>query len=128
MHGWDIRSQFDPQASFSPECVPIIVERIAQRPRWWSFKQGHVPLPLRYRFEVASPTHYSADVVVTEEEQFMEVASSRNAQVTFQTDGETYIMLMYGRITPSQALADGRVSFEGNQELVTDLVLRFTGG
>jgi len=33
IHGWDIRSLFDPQASLSLECVPIIVERIPQRPR-----------------------------------------------------------------------------------------------
>lgn len=128
VHGWDIRSCFDPQASLSLECVPIIVERIAQRPRWWSFKEGLAPLPLRYRFEVTSPTSYSVDVVVTEDKQFMEVASSRDAQVTCQTDGETYIMLMYGRITPSQALSDGRVAFEGDQALVTAFVRGFTGG
>ena len=47
VHGWDIRSRFVPPASLSPECVPIIVERIAQRSRWWSFKEGLAPLPLR---------------------------------------------------------------------------------
>ena len=67
LHGWDIRSRFDPQASLSPDCVPIIVERIAQRPRWWSFKKGTSPLPLRYRFEVANPTPYSVDLVITGE-------------------------------------------------------------
>ena len=128
VHGWDIRSRFDPQASLSPECVPIIVERIAQRSRWWSFKEGLAPLPLRYRFEVTSPTHYSVDVVVTEENQFMEVASSRDAQVTFKCDGETFVFLMYGRMNPEAAIADGRMSYAGGQELANAFVQRFTGG
>ena len=130
VHGWDISSRFDSQAGLSPECVPVIVERIAQRSRWWSFRTeaGFSPLPLRYRFEVTSPIHYSVDVVVTEENQVMEVASSRDAQVTFKCDGETFVFLMYGRIEPEAAIANGRMSYAGDPELVTAFVQRFTGG
>ena len=128
VHGWDIRSRFDPQAGLSPDCVPIIVERIAQRPRWWSFKEGASPLPLRYRIEVDKPAPYSVDLVVTEEKQYLEVASDKEAQVTFRCDGETYVMLMYGRIEPGHALAVGRLAAEGDQQLVSDFAERFTGG
>ena len=128
VHGWDIRSQFEPTATLSPEAVPVLVERIAQRPRWWSFRQGASPLPLRYRFEVVNPAQYSVDVVITGEDQYMEVASHEDPQVTFHCDGETYVMLMYGRIEPQDALAEGRVSAEGDRQLVQTFGANFIGG
>ncbi len=130
VHWWDIRSRFDSQAGLSAECVPIIVERIPQRPRWWSFRAeaDFSLLPLRYRFEITEPAPYVVDVVVTVEQQYMEVGSRENAQVTFRCDGETFILLMYGRIRPEASIAEGRVSFEGDPQLVTAFVERFKGG
>ncbi len=128
LHGWDIRSQFDPSVALSPEGLPVVVERIAQRPRQWSFKEGASPLPFRYRFEVATPAPYLADVVVTEVEQYMEVASDKKADIIFSCDGETYVMLMYGRVDPSHALNDGRLSFAGEQLLVAAFADCFVGG
>ena len=128
LHGWDIRSQFDPSAALSPEAVPVVVERIAQRPKWWTFNQGASPLPLRYRFDVATSPAYMADVVVTEVEQYMDVASDKKADVIFRCDGETYVMLMYGRVEPRHVLDDGRLSFEGDQQLVTAFADSFVGG
>lgn len=128
VHGWDIRSQFEPTATLSPEAVPVLVERIAQRPRWWSFRQGASPLPLRYRFEVVNPAQYSVDLVITGEDQYMEVASHEDPQVIFHCDGETYVMLMYGRIEPQDALIDGRVAAEGDGQLVQTFGANFIGG
>lgn len=128
VHGWDIHSRLDPEAKLSPECVPIIVERIAQRPKWWSFKQGNAPLSARYRFEVMTPTRYTVDVVITPDDQHMEVDSADRPEVTFRIDGETYIMMMYGRITPGQAISKGKVAADGYGELVTSFKKRFVGG
>ena len=66
--------------------------------------------------------------VVADEDQYMEVDSNKDAQITFRTDGETYVMLMYGRITPNQALSGGRMSVEGDERLVTAFSERFSGG
>ena len=130
VHGWDIRSRFDSQAGLSPGSVAVIVERIPQRPTWWSFRAeaGLAPLPLRYRFEVTPPTQYQVDLVVTEERRYMEVDSNDRPQVTFKCAGETFVFLMYGRINPEAAIADGRMSYAGDQELVNAFVQRFTGG
>ena len=130
VHGWDIRSRFNSQAGLSPESVAVMVERIPQRSTWWSFRTeaGFAPLPLRYRFEVTPPTQYRVDLVVTEERRYMEVASSHNADVTFQCDGETFVFLMYGRIKPEVAIANGRMPHAGDQELVSAFVQRFSGG
>ena len=34
IHGWDIQSVFDPHTRLSPACLPMMVERNAQRRRW----------------------------------------------------------------------------------------------
>ena len=131
IHGWDIRSRFDPQAGLSPHCVPIIVQRIPQRPRWWSFRldPGLSKLPLRYRFVITSPLDYTVDVVVAaDDQQYMEVGSRQPAQVTFRCDGETFIMLMYGRIKTTDAMSEGRLHYEGEEDLAAEFAQRFTGG
>ena len=130
VHGWDVRSRFESQAGLSPKSVAVMVERIPQRATWWSFRTeaGFASLPLRYRFEVTPPAQNRVDVVVTEERRYMEAASSNDAHVTFRCDGETFAFLMYGRIKPEVAIADGRMSYTGDQELASAFIQRFTGG
>ena len=130
VHGWDVRSRFDSQAGLSPGSVAVMVERIPQRATWWSFRTeaGFASLPLRYRFEVKPPTQNRVDLVVTEERCYMEVASSDDAHVTFRCDGETFVFLMYGRIHPEVAIANGRMSYTGDPELAGSFIQRFTGG
>ena len=130
IHGWDIRSRFESRAGLSPGSVAVMVERIPRRSTWWSFRTeaGFAPSPLRYRFELTAPTHYRVDLVVTEERRYMEVASSDDAHVTFQCDAETFVFLMYGRIKPEAAIANGRMSYAGDQDLASAFVHRFTGG
>ena len=101
--------------------MPIIVERIPQRPRW-SFRaeSGFAPLLLRYRFAVSPPAPSVVDLVVTEKQQYLEVGSTEEAQVIMRCDGATFVLLMYGRIKPEAAMAEGRVSVEGDKQLVTD--------
>jgi len=130
VHGWDVRSRFDPQAGLSADSVAVMVERIPKRATWWSFRTeaGFAPMHLRYRFEIAAPTQYRVDLVVSEERRYMEVNSNDDAHVTFRCDGETFVFLMYGRIGPEAAMANGRISYEGDKELVSAFVQRFTGG
>ena len=58
----------------------------------------------------------------------MEVNSNVDAHVTFQCDGETFVFLMYGRIGPEAAMANGRISYEGDEELVSAFVQRYLAG
>jgi hypothetical protein len=77
---------------------------------------------------MTQPAPYIVDAVVTEEQQYLEVASKDEAQVTIRCGGETFILLMYGRLQPDAAIAEGRVTFEGGQQLATAFIERFTGG
>jgi len=58
----------------------------------------------------------------------MEVDSADRPEVTFRIDGETYIMMMYGRLTPDQVISKGKVAADGYGELVTSFKKRFVGG
>jgi hypothetical protein len=68
LHGWDIQSVFDPNTRLSPACLPIAVERNAQRPRWRKAPSDAAPIAqsIRYRFEVTGVPHYRTDVIFTD--------------------------------------------------------------
>jgi hypothetical protein len=50
------------------------------------------------------------------------------ADVTFRCDGETFVLLMYGRLRAQEAVSQGRITFEGDAELVAAFNQRFQGG
>ncbi len=58
----------------------------------------------------------------------MKLSRNWQADVTFNCDGETYVLVMYGRVSPDAALADGRLTFEGNAVLAARFGQRFKGG
>ena len=130
IHGWDIQSVFDPHARLSPACLPIVVERNAQRRRWHQAPSDAAPLApsIRYRFDVTGVPHYRTDVVLTDRQPYMETVGHVPADVTFRCDGETFVLLMYGRIRAHEAVSQGKMTFEGDIESVAAFSQRFQGG
>jgi uncharacterized protein (TIGR03083 family) len=130
IHGWDIQSVFDPHARLSPACLPMMVERNAQRRRWRKAPSDATrpAQALRYRFEVTDVPGYRTDVVLTDAQQYTEAVGNAPADVTFRCDGETYILLMYGRIRAQEAVSQGKMTFEGDAALVAAFHQRFQGG
>ena len=130
IHGWDIRSVFDPNTRLSPTCLPMMVERHAQRRRWRKAPSdaAKAEQSLRYRFEVTGVPGYRTDVVLTDAQPYMEAVGTAPADVTFRCDGETFILLMYGRMLPHEAVSQGRMTVEGNTDLVAAFSQRFKGG
>jgi len=95
----------------------IMVERYPHRPRWWeiALPPQHAPLPVRFRFLVQGVTVPGTDFVVrTPKEQYMEVAGEAPAQVCFQCDAQTFLLLAYGRLSPSSACAAGLLTATGS--------------
>ena len=130
IHGWDIQSVFDPHARLSSACLPMMVERNAQRRRWRKAPSdaAGAEQALRYRFEVTGVPGYRTDVVLTDAQQYMEAAANAPADVTFRCDGETFILLMYGRIRAQEAVSQGKMTCEGDAALVAAFNQRFQGG
>lgn len=58
----------------------------------------------------------------------VEVDSQADADVTFRCDTSTAILVIFGRLSLADAIADGRVQVEGEQELAATLGQSFQGG
>ena len=107
-----------------------MVERNAQRRRWRKAQSGAArpAQSICYRFEVTGIPHYRIDVILTDAQPYLEAVGTAPADVTFRCDGETFILLMYGRIRAQEAVSQGKMTFEGDAELVAAFNQRFQGG
>ena len=130
IHGWDAQSVFDPHTRLSPACLPMMVEWNAHRRRWRKAPSdaAGAAQALRYRFEVTDVPGYRTDVVLTDVQPYMEAVGNAPADVMFRCDGETFILLMYGRIRAHEAVSQGKMTCEGDAELVAAFNQRFQGG
>jgi uncharacterized protein (TIGR03083 family) len=131
VHRWDVTYPFNPHVQLSHDCLAVIVERYPHRPRWWDIvlPPQPPPLPIRFRFTVNGVTVPGTDfVVATPEEQYMEVAGDGPAQVIFRCDAQTFVMLAYGRLSPTSALSTGMLTYQGRQEWAEIFLHSYIGG
>ncbi len=127
MHGWDIRSRFEPTMSLPPESVPVFLSVLAAG-IGWIFRPGPPPsAPVRYRFAMTDPVPSSLDIVVSGTQAQVEHDSMAQADVTLQCSAETWVFLMYGRLRLQEALAQGRITADGPTDLVTAFAQWFRG-
>ncbi len=121
IHGWDIRSAFDPAAELSEAAAALIVN-VAHR---W-LNACFVPLSdseaARFRFEVSGSAAFSQDVVLAENSFRIEPAEDTPADVTFRCNASAYVLLIYGRLDLSSGETPAQLAFDGPLEKV----LRFT--
>ena len=112
IHGWDIRSAFDPAAEMTEEAAVLIIN-VAYR---W-LNACFVPLSsnesARFRFEVSGAASLSEDVALEGAGFRIEPAGNEPADVTFRSNASAYVLLIYGRLdissgsTPAQLEIDG---------------------
>jgi uncharacterized protein (TIGR03083 family) len=122
LHGWDIRSRREAETPLAPESLPALVELIATSRTSgflaWAFRPGaQLPAPVRYRFEVTGPQPSRVDIVVEGERAHLEAVGDTPASVTFFCNPETYVLVMYGRLSLEAARAGSRLRIEGDQAL-----------
>lgn len=128
MHGWDIRSSFDPKATLSPESLTALINTIPRAVRR-AFRPSAARLrPVRYRFEVTGPVSTNNDIVLNQEGARSEPARAVRADMTFQCDAQTYVLVMFGRLGVDAAISDGWMSFQGDKRLVDEFGRSFVGG
>ena len=112
IHGWDIRSAFDPAAEIS-EAGAREIATVGHR---W-LNACFVPLTgganARFRFEVSGPNPFSEEVVLEGDGFRIEPAGDTPPDVTFRANTSAYVLLIYGRLdissgsTPVQLEIDG---------------------
>ena len=127
VHGWDIRWGVEPSAEMWPDALGVMVGRV---PRWVSnaFMPGlALSTPTRFRFDVAQPVPVHEDYLVTGEEFKVETGRQDPADVTFKCDTGNYILLIFGRLDVAEAVANGRLTVEGPQDLAANFTQWFQG-
>jgi uncharacterized protein (TIGR03083 family) len=127
MHGWDIRSQFEPEAHLAPESLPAFLELMTGVFQWAFWPGTRCAAPVRYRFEVTGPLPLKTDIVVEGDQARLEPGESAQANVTFRCVTELFVLLLYGRLTLPHAIAAGHIAAEGETELIPVFAQWFRG-
>ena len=110
IHYWDIRYPSNPNAPLSPDCVPVVLERL---PVWLNslgladFKPSQSPA--RYRVKTTGAADFQQDVVIGDGDNRIEAARG-DPTATFTCDADVLALLVWGRLQPGQVLADGRLA------------------
>ena len=135
MHGWDIRSRLEDDYHLSDGSVAALLDTVDRAVRR-AFRPD--PLlaarPLRYRFSIDRPERRVIDLVLSDgDAEIVEEADRANpthpADVTFACDGETCVLILYGRLTPHDAVAARRLSVaDGDSYVASIFGDRFVGG
>jgi uncharacterized protein (TIGR03083 family) len=128
MHGWDIRASFDPQATLSEDALPALLQTIPRAVRRAFRPDANRTRPVRYRFHMTKPVAATMDILLSADGASVESDSPAEADATFRCDTPTAIFVIFGRLSLADAIADGRVQVEGDQELATTFCQSFQGG
>ena len=129
MHAWDVCSQFDPDYRLSDGSVRVLMDTVNRAARRAFRPDPTIPAPQVYRFVIDHPVEVVYELVIANEEIVLRPGETgEKADVVFQCDGETYVMVMYGRLTPNDALVSGKMDWDGNERLALGFGARFLGG
>ena len=119
VHEWDIRSRLEPPAVLSPVSLPAIMEMFPVFVVGRLFHPGTgLPTPTRFRFEVTGTVSGSHDIVAGGgQKAVMEPAGQQSPDVTFKCDTQTFVLMVYGRITLDEAIDGGKITVSGDSGL-----------
>ncbi len=129
MHAWDVCSRFDPDYRLSDRSVRVLMDTVNRAARRAFRPDPTIPAPQVYRFVIDSPIEAVHELVIANEEVILrEGEGEEQADVIFTCDGETYVMVMYGRVSPDDAIVDGTLDWDGSERLALGFGARFLGG
>ena len=128
MHTWDIRSVLDAEYHLSGDAVGVLIEGVDRAVRRAFRPDPSLARAITHRFVVEHPVAARRDIVIAADGAQVGPAGNEEPDVTFECDGETYVLVMFGRLKVVDALADGRLTFDGNPELAVGFGRRFVGG
>ncbi len=77
---------------------------------------------------MTEPVTATTDILLNADGASVAPNSQTEADVTFRCDTSTAVLVIFGRLPLSDAIADGRVHVEGDQELAITLSQSFQGG
>ncbi|MDA0262812.1 MAG: maleylpyruvate isomerase family mycothiol-dependent enzyme [Chloroflexi bacterium] len=119
VHEWDFRSRLEADAALSAASLPAIMEMLPVFVVGRLFDPGtRLDSSGRFRFELTGAAPGSYDIVAGGgQKALMESASDKRPDAVFGCDTQTFLLLVYGRGSMDEALANKRVFVSGNTEL-----------
>lgn len=129
MHAWDVCSRFDPEYRLSDGSVRVLMDTVNRAARRAFRPDPTIPAPQVYRFVIREPVAAVYELEIANEEITLRAGEGAdNPDVIFRCDDETYVMVMYGRLTPDEALVSGKMDWDGDERLALGFGARFLGG
>ena len=131
VHRWDVTYPFGRGTRLSDHCLPVMVGQYPNRNRWWEIElpEGHPPLPVRFRLQATDVDAPGADFIIeSDDAKRTEIAGDELADVDFECDSETFMLLVYSRITPESAVESAKLSHDGDAEWADIFLNHFIGG
>ena len=118
LHGWDALSPVDPAYRIAQDAIPAglalssnVLGRMARaEPRMLG--------PIRFGFELTDGGDMP-DLVIG--------GGRSGVNATLHSDGETLLLMVYGRLSMDDAVSSGRLRISGDEPLARDLGSRLTG-
>ena len=119
VHEWDIRSRLEPAPVMSAESLPAIIEMFPVFVVGRLFDPGaNMAASARFRFELTGSVPGSHDIVAGGgQKATMESASDKRPDAILGSDTQTFVLLVYGRISLEKAVADGLIIVTGDTSL-----------
>ncbi len=135
MHGWDIRSRLEGRFHLSDGSIAALLDTVDRAARR-AFRPDPTLAnrPIRYRFLINQPEERVMELVLSDDAA--EIIHGTAAEqplghpgVAFECDGEACVLIMYGRLAPTEAIASGRLVVSGGDtQLASTFGDRFVGG
>jgi uncharacterized protein (TIGR03083 family) len=128
IHGWDIRSALEPPAHLSLDALTVMPDYFAACLHWFFLPGARLPTPLRYRFAFTGTLTSTWDMVGAGDHAYLGPAvDATPAHATFRCDGETFTLMMCGRMDFEAALSDKRMIPTGDMAVVQAFTQWFQG-
>ena len=128
MHEWDIHWAFDPNATLADDSLAGLVNASGRAVRRAFRADPSRTGTARYRFDLSGPTVSSVDVTLAPERAGFEIEATAQPDVVFCCASATYAMVIFGRWRLPDVIGNGKLTAEGNQELIDAFVSAFVGG
>ena len=128
MHTWDVRSVLDNDFHLSADAVEALIEGVDRAVRRAFRPDPSLTDTLVHRFVLDVPAGARRDIIITADGAQVQPAGNHEPDVTFQCGGETYVLIMFGRLKIADALSEGSLTFDGNPALAVGFGQRFVGG
>ncbi len=118
MHSWDIRSRLETTTHLTPQSLVVFMESMPRLPQVQS--EPRLASPLRYRFDVSGPVPFHRNIVFEEGRLQSEPVGDDTPDMTFRCDSETFVLLMWGRLSYVESTVNGRLVADGQPALVAE--------